>query len=155
MLTKYLIFFYLLFLLPASALVAQDNVKSTKSHGFIKKSDPIDFVKVKGVILELKVLLKLKEQLKGLSGVKKGELKTNQGALFLYPEEGDRSFWMPNTYFDLAIIFLDKNFKITHLEKQAKAHPGTEEPPIIYRTKSAKAKYVIEVAASKICLFER
>jgi len=91
--------------------------------------------------------------MKGLSGIKRKQLKTNQGAIFIYKEVGLRSFWMPDTYFDLAIIFLDENLSVKHVEKKASAHPGRKEPPMIYRTKSFPAKYVIEIPAENPLIF--
>ena len=81
--------------------------------------EEIIFLKDKnGTIFELKPLRTPSSQIKGLSGIKRNQLKTNQGAIFIYPNEAPRSFWMPDTYFDLAIIFLDKNLVVKHVEKK-------------------------------------
>ena len=101
----------------------------------------------------MKPLKSPNSQIKGLSGVKRDQLKTNQGAIFIYPNEAPRSFWMPDTYFDLAIIFLDKNLVVKYVEKKAPAHPGRQEPPIIFRTKTVIAKYVVEIPAENPLVF--
>lgn len=148
------LFFYLLILFPAIAYTLEVKNKSQKSKYFIKHHKDITYMKdPNGVILELKALKYPDEQVKGLSGISRKSLKTNQGALFIYGEMAPRGFWMPDTYFDLAIIFLDRDFKVVHIEKKATSHPGMKEPPIIYRTKVVEAMYVIEVPADNPSVF--
>ncbi len=99
-----------------------------------------------------RILLRLaitpEEQQKGLSGLRNHEFKENEGMLFIYENEGIRRFWMPDTYFNLDIYFLDKNFKIKYVEKNVPHHPGTAQPPPIYVTQSYKAWHVLELKTS-------
>jgi uncharacterized membrane protein (UPF0127 family) len=88
------------------------------------------------------------QQTKGLSGIKSQNFKNSQGMLFINSEMGERRFWMPETFFNLDIIFLDQNLKIVGLEKNVPAHPGMMEPPEIYRTKIYFAQYVLETKAT-------
>jgi uncharacterized membrane protein (UPF0127 family) len=96
-------------------------------------------IKIKNKMYNLKVASTPSQQKKGLSNIKK--IKKNQGMLFCYDaEKPDRVFTMKNTYFDLWIIFLDKNFKEVKIQK-GKARS----------TKSIKcdvpSQYVIEIPA--------
>jgi len=68
--------------------------------------------------------------------------------IFVYPQDGKRRFWMPDTYFNLAIIFLDQDLKIVGLEKNVPAHPGMQEPPMIKKTETYQAQYILETKAS-------
>lgn len=88
------------------------------------------------------------QQTQGLSGVRPEELTDNEGMLFWYPEKGPRSFWMPNTYINLDIIFLNEDFKVLYVAKNVLAHPGMEEPPVIARTPSIFARHVLELKSS-------
>ncbi len=63
------------------------------------------------------IAIKKSEQIQGLSGVYENEFKKTQGLLFSYPDLKKRQFWMPYTFFDLHIIFLDSSFKIIEIEK--------------------------------------
>ncbi|MGI9010834.1 MAG: DUF192 domain-containing protein [Nitrososphaeraceae archaeon] len=69
-------------------------------------------------------------------------LEWNNGMLFVYGDERYRSFWMKNTNIPLDIIFVDKNFKIVDIKKNAK-------PCLSYKCPSypskAPANYVLEV----------
>lgn len=100
-----------------------------------------------GNSVELKLALTKNEQTKGLSGLKPKEFKSTQGLLFVNTEMGPRRFWMPDTYFNLDIIFLDQDLKIVGLEKNVPAHPGLQEPPIIKKTEIYQAQYILETKA--------
>ncbi|MCY4643979.1 MAG: DUF192 domain-containing protein [Bacteriovoracales bacterium] len=80
---------------------------------------------------------------KGLSGVLPSSFGPWEGALFVFEEEGWRSFWMPDTHFDLDIIFMDRNFKITHIERNVPKHPSRKGN--IPKVAPRWAKYVLEI----------
>ncbi|MCR9203814.1 MAG: DUF192 domain-containing protein [Halobacteriovoraceae bacterium] len=86
------------------------------------------------------------EQTQGLSGIKPDQLADNEAMLFEYEKAGPRSFWMPNTYTNLDIFFLDTNYKVLYVERNVPAHPGMKEP--IPRTKTVFAHHVLELKAS-------
>jgi uncharacterized membrane protein (UPF0127 family) len=100
-----------------------------------------------GELIHVELAVSKKDQTLGLSGRKKGSLKENQGMLFLYKDKTLKSFWMPDTYFDLDIIFLDKNLKILNIQRKVRHHPGRKEPPAIARTPSVLSRHVLELAA--------
>jgi uncharacterized membrane protein (UPF0127 family) len=100
-----------------------------------------------GKVIQLRLAITKPEQIKGLSGLKPKDFKNNEGMLFVMSEESPRTFWMIDTYINLDIIFLDKNLTIVGLEKNVPAHPGTSEPPAIFRTHTYQAQYVLETKA--------
>ncbi|MCB0324862.1 MAG: DUF192 domain-containing protein [Bdellovibrionales bacterium] len=63
----------------------------------------------------------------------------SEGMLFLFPDEEERSFWMKNTYLELDIIFLDRDFRVVSIAKRAV--PLSESA----RPSRKAAKYVVEV----------
>lgn len=84
----------------------------------------------------------------GLSGLTPDKFKDDQGLLFFFSEDAERTFWMPDTYFNLDIIFLDENLKVLHIEKNFPAHPGRGEDPPIPRTPVISCRYVLEIKAN-------
>ncbi|MDD4972849.1 MAG: DUF192 domain-containing protein [Bacteriovorax sp.] len=100
-----------------------------------------------GVAVELDLALTRNQHTQGLSGLKSNDFKDSRGMLFVNPEVGLRRFWMPDTYFNLDIIFLDPNLKIVGIEKNVPAHPGNSEPPAIYKTDTYSAQFVLETKA--------
>lgn len=115
------------------------NVAWTKESYYIK--NPY------GNSVELKLALTKSEHTQGLSGLRPNEFKNDQGLLFVNSEMGARRFWMPDTYFNLDIIFLDQDLKIVGLEKNVPAHPGMQEPPAIKKTETYQAQFILETKA--------
>ncbi len=99
-----------------------------------------------------RVLVTDAEHAKGLSGIKPSEFKETEGALFFFKKTGMRNFWMPNTYFDLDIIYLNEDFKILSIDRGVKHHPSRSEP--IPRATPTISRHVLEIksgtALSKI-----
>lgn len=95
-------------------------------------------------VVKLRLALTKHEHSKGLSGIKPSDFPNDSGMLFVNEAMGTRRFWMPDTYFNLDIIFLDSDLKIVGIERDVPFHPGFTEPPVIYRTKSYQAQFVLE-----------
>jgi len=72
------------------------------------------------------------------------ELGENEGMLFVYEEEADRSFWMKNTLIPLDIIFLDSNFEVINIEK-ADPEPNTSDQNLASYISDRPAQYVLEI----------
>lgn len=98
-----------------------------------------------GKELELTLARSDKEQSKGLSGVRENELNENQGMFFYYTKDDYRQFWMPDTYIDLGILFVDARLKIREITVLS-SHPGWKEP--IPRSGYIYCRHVIELKAS-------
>lgn len=75
-------------------------------------------------------------------------LASDSGMLFLFPQAGLYSFWMPDMNFPLDIIWLDENKTIIAIDENV---PPLEDSatPKFYRPPSP-AKYVLEVNAGFI-----
>lgn len=96
-----------------------------------------------GQIIELELAMTPQEQERGLSGRASESFPPDRGMLFIYQESDFRQFWMPDTYFDLAIIFLDENFRVIALENPVPHHPSRREP--VPRTSTYWSRHVLEM----------
>lgn len=67
------------------------------------------------------------------------ELETNQGMLFIFPDEDLRSFYMKNTKIPLDIIYINADKTIVSVQKNAKPFDETSLPS------EAPARYVLEI----------
>ncbi|WP_417607896.1 DUF192 domain-containing protein [Owenweeksia hongkongensis] len=63
----------------------------------------------------------------------------NTGMLFIMPAEQQQSFWMKNTYVALDIIYINSNFEIVSVQKNAVPHDLKSLPS------EGPALYVLEV----------
>lgn len=68
-------------------------------------------------------------------------MEAQQAMLFVFPEEGMRSFYMKNTRFPLDIIYIDADKRIVSFQKNAKPFDETGLPS------GVPAKYVLEINA--------
>ena len=115
------------------------------------QSDSKDHLTLKvasGQELTISVASTEEAKTKGLSGIQDKDYKNTQGMLFLYSTDGFRRFWMPDTYFNLDIFFLDKEYVVLHIERDVKFHPGRAEPPTIPRTPPIFSRHVLELKAA-------
>lgn len=79
---------------------------------------------------------------KGLSGVK--QMNNNSGMLFVFPEEGNFSFWMKDTLIPLDLVFIDNNFNVVDIKQNEKPCEINSCPQIV---SEQKFRYVLEVNA--------
>lgn len=71
-------------------------------------------------------------------------LGEDQGMLFVYPQEGPRSFYMKNTYIPLDLIFYNKDSVVVSYYENAVPMDLTPIPS------NAPAQYILEVNAGKV-----
>lgn len=69
----------------------------------------------------------------------RNELPDNEGMLFIFEEEGIRSFWMQNTFIPLDIAFLDRTLTIVDIQQMM---PQTA----VLHTSAAPAMYALEIS---------
>jgi uncharacterized membrane protein (UPF0127 family) len=74
-------------------------------------------------------------------------LPIDQGMLFVFPEEDERSFWMKNTYIPLDIAFIDSRGEILNIE-EAYPQPNTSDDKLRRYRSDGEAMYVLELNAS-------
>jgi uncharacterized membrane protein (UPF0127 family) len=139
-----------LLLLPFffSACHSQDEKKFENKIDKPKITPKASFALPSGKLITLRLAMTEEEQERGLSGVSSSEFTTTDGMLFIYKETEPRRFWMPDTYFDLDIFFLDTGLTVIDIERKVLAHPGRDETLIpIQRTRTIMAKHVLEMRA--------
>jgi uncharacterized membrane protein (UPF0127 family) len=132
--------------------ITQKLIKIVIIFGIVSEAFALEFKgkmqNKNGMFVDVALATTREVQTKGLSGIKSKQFKTNQAMLFVNSEMAPRKFWMPDTYFNLDIIFLDNNLKIVGIDRNAHSHPGMKEPPIIYRTGVYNAQYILETKAN-------
>jgi uncharacterized membrane protein (UPF0127 family) len=113
--------------------------------------DPLKKVELitpdKSVILT-KLAIKEADQNQGLSGVKPEDFDENEGMLFFYLEDFEKHFWMPDTYFDLDLFYLDKDLTIIDIVRKAPHYVGRMNPHLIPRIRGVWCRHVLEMKSS-------
>lgn len=149
---KYLFFIFLI--LSSCQQAATDAKSHTPYHPVnagerrfdFKTYRKIRFALPSGKLIEAFISDTLDKQTQGLSGVKEGELKINQGMLFTYKETARKQFWMPNTYMNLDIYFMDASYHVIHVDRNVAAHPGMSGE--IPRSSTVYAQNILEIPTS-------
>ena len=99
-----------------------------------------------GSVVQAELALTPQTQERGL--MFRETLADDAGMLFVFKEDGPRTFWMKNTYVSLDIVFLDGNMKVRNIfHRVPRSNP--EQPEIEVARVSAPAKFVLELAAGK------
>ncbi len=73
-------------------------------------------------------------------------LDQDKGMLFVYPESGEYSFWMKDTYIPLDIIWIDEDQTIAYINENSQPCQGD----CLNINPSVQAKYVLEINARMI-----
>lgn len=111
-------------------------------------------VRIKNEFFRVEVAETDTARAKGLSGRKK--LAVDEGMLFVYADDAERSMWMKNTLIPLDIIWLDSEHRVLFIVENAKPWPtgntpngkaevtlGKAEETVM--KPPVKAKYVLEL----------
>ncbi len=89
------------------------------------------------------------EKTKGLSGLQPSKMRVDEGLFFVYNTMSAKTFWMPETYFNLDIIFLDLSMKVVGLEKNVKHFKGRDPIKSIPVTGTYYSAHVLELHAGE------
>ncbi len=135
----------ILFYTPNNLTAETKSIISFGTNDLLKKYRHGKIILTNKKELEITLLFSDEEMSKGVSGIQSKDFPDNAGVLFFYPSSNLRSFWMPNTYFNLDIIFLDDNFKIIFIARNMPAHPGIKNIHEVAKTKSIFARHVLEI----------
>lgn len=130
----------LLAFLPLLLLLSCNGEKFTHAKSKI--------ITAQGHEVETFLAITAEEQEQGLSGVKDSQFSHNQGMLFYYPSARELHFWMPDTYFNLDLIYLDQSFRVLDIIRNLAHHKGRNNENLIPRARGVWAQYVLEMKAS-------
>jgi uncharacterized membrane protein (UPF0127 family) len=95
-------------------------------------------------------LAQTQEQLaKGL--MYRHQLAKDKGMLFIFSQEYHWPFWMKNTFIPLDIIWMDKDKRIVHTQKNLTSCPkNASHCPTYAPPESVKSLYVLELNSGQI-----
>ncbi len=98
------------------------------------------YVKIAGQVVRVDLAETPAQQEQGLSG--RSGLKENEGMLFVFDKAGKYAFWMKDMKFSIDMIWMDKDFKVVYIKKDAlpESFPESYGP-------AEDSQYVLEVSA--------
>ena len=93
-----------------------------------------------GEVIYAELAVTEQERARGL--MYRESINPDQGMLFVFEKEGIYSFWMKNMKISIDIIWLDKDKRIVHIEKNV---PPCETEDCPSYAPAALSKYVLEI----------
>lgn len=121
---------------------------SCNSNAMFQEYHKVTIQTPTGENLKVYLAISRDQQTQGLSTVKKDEFSDNEAMLFYGKIDLERHFWMPNTYFDLDIIFLNEDFYVLDIHRSLKHFPYSGPESSIPRSKRVKCRHVLEIKSS-------
>jgi uncharacterized membrane protein (UPF0127 family) len=99
---------------------------------------------------KIKVYLAISEaqQVNGLSHIKASEFSNSEAMLFYGETNRVRHFWMPNTFFNLDIIFLNEDFYVIDIHRNLQHFPYNGPRESVPTSKYVKCRHVLEMKSS-------
>lgn len=119
--------------------------ESRNSRDSQKPLKNVELITPTGESIETVLAITPKDQEQGLSGVKPEDFEDNQGLLFFYLDDGEKHFWMPDTYFDLDLFYLDKDLKILDIVRKLPFYVGRSNPQLIPRARGIWCRHTLEM----------
>ncbi len=101
-----------------------------------------------GSSIDVTLAIDAKEQEMGLSGVKPEDFGDSEGMLFFYTQDEERHFWMPDTYFELDLFYLDKDLKVIDIVRKLPFYIGRANPNLIPRARGVWCRHVLEMKST-------
>lgn len=108
----------------------------------------VELITPSGDSIDTRLAIGPKEQEMGLSGIKSEDFDEDEGMLFFYLQEDERYFWMPDTYFDLDLFYLDKNLVITDIIRKLPHYVGRANTDLIPRARGVWSRHVLEMKST-------
>lgn len=108
----------------------------------------VELVTPAGDTIQTTLAIDPKDQEQGLSGVKPEDFEDDQGMLFFYIGDEERHFWMPDTYFDLDLFYLDKDLKVIDIIRKLPFYIGRANLDLVPRARGVWCRHTLEMKAT-------
>jgi hypothetical protein len=133
---------YVIIITIAAVVVFLIFLNSAKNVEKVDSMKEISQVKIGNATVKVELANTTLKRIKGLMFRK--SLPENEGMLFIFNDDDYYSFWMMNVSFPIDMIWINSDYKVVHIERDAQ--------PCKILCKSywpqEKARYVLEVNAN-------
>lgn len=134
----------IIFLCLFGVLAACDASTSAHLSEYKKQT----FTLPSGDTFEAYVAVTGDQQKKGLSGIKPQHFDASKAMLFPARRMYLRQFWMPDTHFDMDVIFMNQDYYILDIHRNLKHHPFKIKDRSVPLSKEVYSQHVLEVKAN-------
>jgi uncharacterized membrane protein (UPF0127 family) len=133
----------LIFLLVFPIISACDD---TVPH--FKKYSQATFQTPSGKVVNVYIAKTDSQQKLGLSGIKPEQFADSDAMLFPTSSMRPRQFWMPETFMDLDLFFMNEDYYILDIHRGLKHHKTRIPERDVPRSKTVYSQHVLEMKSS-------
>ncbi len=138
----YFVLFQLIMNKPSATNDALENAVGNYTAYSFQKNGELSFTTPKDTFIsQIDIEIADTDEKRELGLMYRNKMAENQGMLFIFPVEGQQSFWMHNTIISLDMIFVNASMEIVKIQKNTTPYSDQSYPSV------KPAKYVIEVNA--------
>lgn len=126
--------------------LSQENVKPPSQATTTTTMEPVPENAVifkDGTVIPIELARTDAQQMRGL--MYREGISENEGMLFIFDKDDYYDFWMKNMNFPIDMVWMDSDFKVVHIEKDAP--PCTTRPCPLYGPEKP-TRYVLEIKAN-------
>lgn len=116
---------------------------NSKFEGYPKGKITLD----SGEVLDVYIADTKQRQTNGLSNIKSEDFGDLEAMIFPENEMEERQFWMPETHFNLDIIFLNADLYVLDIHKNIQHHKTRYPTSEVPRSKTVYSQHVLEIRA--------
>lgn len=98
-----------------------------------------------GTVLKVYIAESREQQSRGLSQIKSNDFGPKETMLFPLPRMKYRQFWMPETHFDLDIIFMNADYYVLDIHRKLKHYPKKNPRSKVPMSKEVFSQHVLEI----------
>jgi uncharacterized membrane protein (UPF0127 family) len=131
---------------PAETTVTEGLTPDVETTVNVDPLEQVELVTPSGENIRVSLAYTSEDQQAGVSGIKANDFEDDEAKLFFYLQDATRTFWMPNTYFDLDIIYLSKDLEIIRIVPDVPHYTGSNSSEIP-RAPAVKSRHVLEMRA--------
>jgi uncharacterized membrane protein (UPF0127 family) len=131
-------------LLVLFPLISSCNDTAPQFHQF----EQANFKVPSGKNIKVYIAISAQEQAIGLSGTKPEQFSDSDAMLFPAKEMSERQFWMPETYMDLDLFFMNEDYYILDIHRNLKHFTKRQPEHLVPRSKTVYSQHVLEMKSS-------
>lgn len=84
-------------------------------------------------------------QIKGISNIKRRDFDIKHAILFPENKMIERQFWMPETHFNVDVIFMNKNFYVLDIHRNLQHYSKRKPRKSVPLSKKVNSQHVLEI----------
>lgn len=131
-----------------SQLISCNEIEKSASKNPFNSYQQGEITLPSGKRLKVYMAVSDEQQQMGLSHIKLNEFADDETMLFTGTKDSTRQFWMPDTFFNLDIIFLNEDLYVLDIHRNLQHFPKSGPRSEIPLSKKVYCQHVLEIKST-------